>query len=150
MIVSFEQMLEKAKQGEPMVLAGAAAQDVDTIKAMAAAEEAGMIRPVLVGDIPTIERVMKEEGVTFRNSELVQADDMVEACAKAVELVRLGKADFLMKGLVDTNIFLKAILNKETGLPVHVAEDPLSAVAEGTGKVLSELAFLKKVTTTDA
>lgn len=52
MIVSFEQMLEKAKQGEPMVLAGAAAQDVDTIKAMAAAEEAGMIRPVLVGDIP--------------------------------------------------------------------------------------------------
>ena len=89
MIVSFEQMLEKAKQGEPMVLAGAAAQDVDTIKAMAAAEEAGMIRPVLVGDIPTIERVMKEEGVTFRNAELVQADDMVEACAKAVELVRL-------------------------------------------------------------
>ena len=119
MIVSFEQMLEKAKQGEPMVLAGAAAQDVDTIKAMAAAEEAGMIRPILVGDIPTIERVMKEEGVTFRNAELVQADDMVEACAKAVELVRLGKADFLMKGLVDTNIFLKAILNKETGLPVH-------------------------------
>ena len=42
MIVSFEQMLEKAKQGEPMVLAGAAAQDVDTIKAMAAAEEAGI------------------------------------------------------------------------------------------------------------
>lgn len=119
MIVSFEQMLEKAKQGEPMVLAGAAAQDVDTIKAMAAARGGGMIRPVLVGDIPTIERVMKEEGVTFRNAELVQADDMVEACAKAVELVRLGKADFLMKGLVDTNIFLKAILNKETGLPVH-------------------------------
>ena len=64
-------------------------------------------------------RKIKEEGVTFRNAELVQADDMVEACAKAVELVRLGKADFLMKGLVDTNIFLKAILNKETGLPVH-------------------------------
>lgn len=60
---------------------------------MAAAEKAGMIRPVLVGDVPTIERVMKEEGVTFRNAELVQADDMVEACAKAVELVRLGKAD---------------------------------------------------------
>ena len=125
MIVSFEQMLEKAKQGEPMVLAGAAAQDVDTIKAMAAAEEAGMIRPVLVGDIPTIERVMKEEGVTFRNAELVQADDkhyerhFSKVREKAVELVRLGKADFLMKGLVDTNIFLKAILNKETGLPVH-------------------------------
>ena len=64
-------------------------------------------------------RKIKEEGVTFRDAQLVQADDMTEACAKAVELVRLGKADFLMKGLVDTNIFLKAILNKETGLPVH-------------------------------
>jgi rod shape-determining protein MreB len=34
---------------------------------------------------------------------------------------------------------------KETGLPVHVADDPLSAVAEGTGRVLQELAFLKRV-----
>jgi rod shape-determining protein MreB len=34
---------------------------------------------------------------------------------------------------------------QETGLPVHIAEDPLSAVATGTGKVLQELAFLKRV-----
>jgi rod shape-determining protein MreB and related proteins len=45
---------------------------------------------------------------------------------------------------------LDKLLSEETGLPVHVAEDPLSAVAEGTGKVLSELAFLKKVTTMDS
>ena len=44
---------------------------------------------------------------------------------------------------------LDKLLSEETGLPVHVAEDPLSAVAEGTGKVLSELAFLKKVTSRD-
>lgn len=119
MIVSFEQMLEKAKHGEPMVLAGAAAQDADTIKAMAAAEKAGMIRPVLVGDLSVIRRVMQEENITFCNARLVQAADMAEACDKAVELVRRGEADFLMKGLVDTNIFLKAILNKETGLTVH-------------------------------
>lgn len=41
---------------------------------------------------------------------------------------------------------LDKLLSEETGLPVHVAEDPLSAVAEGAGKVLSELEFLKKVT----
>ncbi len=40
-------------------------------------------------------------------------------------------------------------LKEETGLPVHVAEDPLSAVGEGTGKALSEIAFLKAVTSTD-
>ena len=40
-------------------------------------------------------------------------------------------------------------LREETGLPVHVAEDPLSAVAEGTGKVLQEITFLKRVTNSD-
>jgi rod shape-determining protein MreB len=40
---------------------------------------------------------------------------------------------------------LDKLLSEETGLPVHVAEDPLSAVAEGTGKVLSEIKFLRQV-----
>jgi rod shape-determining protein MreB len=37
------------------------------------------------------------------------------------------------------------LVAEETGLPVHVADDPLSAVAEGTGRVLQELQFLKRV-----
>ena len=37
------------------------------------------------------------------------------------------------------------LISQETGLPVHIAEDPLSAVAEGTGRVLQELSFLKRV-----
>ena len=44
---------------------------------------------------------------------------------------------------------LDKLLREETGLPVHVAEDPLSAVAEGTGKVLNELSFLRKLTGSD-
>ena len=40
---------------------------------------------------------------------------------------------------------LNKLIRDETGLPVHIAEDPLSAVAEGTGKSLSELSLLKKV-----
>jgi len=40
---------------------------------------------------------------------------------------------------------LDRLLQEESGLPVHVAEDPLSAVAEGTGKALEELKFLKAV-----
>jgi len=43
---------------------------------------------------------------------------------------------------------LDKLLHEETGLPVHVAEDPLSAVAEGTGKVLSEISVLRRVTST--
>ena len=37
------------------------------------------------------------------------------------------------------------LLAEETGLPVHIADDPLSAVAEGTGRVLNELQFLEKI-----
>jgi rod shape-determining protein MreB len=60
-------------------------------------------------------------------------------------------ADLVDRGIVLTGggALLKGIdqlISEETGLPVHVAEDPLSAVAEGTGKLLDELDFLRKVT----
>ncbi|CAN5912486.1 rod shape-determining protein [soil metagenome] len=42
------------------------------------------------------------------------------------------------------------LLQEETGLPVHVADDPLSAVAEGCGRVLSEIEFLRKVSTSES
>ncbi|MBI5144859.1 MAG: rod shape-determining protein [Candidatus Omnitrophica bacterium] len=41
---------------------------------------------------------------------------------------------------------LDKLIAEETGLPVHIAEDPLTAVAQGTGKVLNEIRYLKKVT----
>jgi rod shape-determining protein MreB len=44
---------------------------------------------------------------------------------------------------------LDKLLSEETGLPVHVAEDPLSAVAEGTGRALQEIKFLRQVATAD-
>lgn len=44
---------------------------------------------------------------------------------------------------------LEKLLQEETGLPVHVADDPLSAVAEGAGRVLGEIEFLRKVSTSD-
>jgi rod shape-determining protein MreB len=43
---------------------------------------------------------------------------------------------------------LDKLLSEETGLPVHIAEDPLSAVAKGTGHILSNISYLKKVTVT--
>jgi rod shape-determining protein MreB len=63
-------------------------------------------------------------------------------------------ADLVDRGLVlaGGGALLRGLdkrLREETGLPVHVAEDPLSAVAEGTGKALQEIAFMKRVTNSD-
>lgn len=117
MITSYQQLLERARGGEPVRLVGAAAQDADTLLAMYEAEKAGIITPVLVGDTEEIARVIQAEGIEFRSAVVYHADSLEESAAKAVELIRTGKGDFLMKGLLDTNIFLKAIVNRETGLP---------------------------------
>ena len=117
MIRNFDELLERVRGGKPVRLVGAAAQDTDTITAMYEAERAGLITPILVGDTAEMERVMAQERLEFQNAVFVRADSLEESAARAVELVRGGHGDFLMKGLLDTNIFLKAIVNRETGLP---------------------------------
>ena len=85
-------------------------------------------------------------------------DSISEPIAAIVEAVRTTlercppelAGDLVDRGLVlaGGGALLRGLdqrLREETGLPVHVAEDPLSAVAEGTGKVLTEIAFLKRV-----
>lgn len=117
MITSYKELLEKATSTSRARLVGVAAEDADTILAMYEAEKIGLISPILVGNTQKIAQVLKQEQISFQNAELVHADSLEEAAALSVELIRNGKGDFLMKGLLDTNIFLKAIVNKETGLP---------------------------------
>ena len=94
--------------------------------------------------------------VTVTSSEVREA--MLDPLNTIVDSVRVTlercppelSADLVDRGIVLAGggallRGLDQLLMEETGLPVHVAEDPLSAVAEGTGKVLEELAFLKKV-----
>ena len=96
--------------------------------------------------------------IAVSSSEIREA--MSEPLAAIIESVRVTlercppelAADLVDRGIVlaGGGALLKGIdqlLREETGLPTHIAEDPLSAVAEGAGKVLGELAFLRKVTT---
>ena len=98
--------------------------------------------------------------ITITSQEVREA--MLEPLNTIVDSVRVTlercpperSADLVDRGLVLAGggallRGLDKLLSEETGLPVHVAEDPLSAVAEGAGKVLDELAFLKRVSNAD-
>ncbi len=98
--------------------------------------------------------------LTITSQEIREA--LLEPVSQIVESVRVTLERCppeLAADLVDRGIMLAGggsllrgidkLLAEETGLPVHVADDPLSAVAEGTGRVLNELHFLEKISATN-
>jgi rod shape-determining protein MreB len=98
--------------------------------------------------------------LTITSQEVREA--LLEPISTIVESVRVTlercppelSADLVDRGLVLAGggallRGLDKLLQEETGLPVHIAEDPLSAVAEGTGRALSEIKFLRQVASSD-
>lgn len=116
MIKNFKELMATAKQQKKMRLAIAAAQDADVLGAICKAAEIGLVDPILIGDVEMIKAIAKEEGVSIEGYELINEKDLEATARIAVKLVSDGKADFLMKGLIDTAILLKAVLDKEIGL----------------------------------
>ena len=99
-----------------MKLAVAAAQDEDVLIAVVKAAIDGIIEPILVGDEKEIMKIAKDNNLAIDTYEIIAADTLEASAEISVKLVSEGKADFLMKGLIDTSILLKAALNKEYGL----------------------------------
>lgn len=90
--------------------------DSHTIAAAAKAVELGLADVTLVGDETLIAEACKEENVDCGIFTVVHNPDELKSVAQAVQMIRDGLGDFLMKGLCSTDKFLRAILNKETGL----------------------------------
>ena len=90
--------------------------DSHTIAAAAKAVELGLADVTLVGDENLIAEACKEENVQTSLFNIVHNANEIASVAQAVQMIRDGQADFLMKGLCSTDKFLRAILNKETGL----------------------------------
>ncbi len=109
-------LVERAKGQTKKGLAVAACQDGEVLRAVHEAAQNGIVRPILIGDIEKTEKIAKELGISVEEYEKIETKDLVEAAKIAVRHVSSGKADFIMKGLIDTSILLKEVLNKEYGL----------------------------------
>ena len=90
--------------------------DGHTIAAAANAVKLGLVDVTLVGDENLIAQACKDENVDVSIFTIVHNPDEMKSVAQAVQMIRDGEGDFLMKGLCSTDKFLRAILNKETGL----------------------------------
>jgi phosphate butyryltransferase len=115
-ITRLEQMLEAVKSKPKKRLAAAFANDAHTIEAVHDAVQRGIVDATLVGDEPTIREKCGELGIDPARFVIVHEPVDAKAAAKAVALVRSGDCQILMKGLVSTDKYMRAILNKETGL----------------------------------
>jgi len=117
--------------------------DVSSLEALLEASDSGLAGSIIVGSIKEVNKSLSELGRELPDDiTVVNCEDPHEAALKAVSLVSSGQAGILMKGLIKSSIFLKAVLDKEVGLRSggvlsHVAvvhaprQDRLVAITDG-------------------
>ncbi len=116
MIKKLDEIIEQVRSISTMKLAVAAAQDEEVLHAVFDAKKEGIVEPILIGEIDKIKEIANALGESLEGVEVIEGTDLVDAAMKAVKMVSEGKADFVMKGILDTSILLKEVLNKEYGL----------------------------------
>jgi phosphate butyryltransferase len=125
MLRNFRELLIKARTCGEVTISVAVAQDKDALQAVKAAQDIGLARPILVGDAAAITPLLAEVGLQA-TTPLRHEPDINQAALTAAALVKTGEAQVLMKGLINSSDFLKAVLSAQAGLR--------------TGRLLSHLA----------
>ncbi|MGB2804540.1 MAG: bifunctional enoyl-CoA hydratase/phosphate acetyltransferase [Candidatus Zixiibacteriota bacterium] len=115
-MTTFDQLLSMVKGRERKRLAIASAEGGEIIEAVKLATEEKIVSAVLIGDQAKIKEMCSEKNLDLGQVEIINAPDPKLAAKAAVETVKQGKAEILMKGKVDTSTLLKAVLDKESGL----------------------------------
>ncbi len=136
---NFKQLLHTVSQMERRKIAVAMAQDSEVLLALHAAQSAGLAEAILIGDRREMERQAEKVNLDLKNYEMIDVKGEKESIREAVEVVRSGEAQVIMKGLCSTANFLKGILNKERGLR---AADLLSHLAIFESPNYSKLLFM--------
>jgi phosphotransacetylase len=112
----YEQLLARCRALEPVPTAVAHPCEETALAGAIEAGEKGLIVPILVGPAAKIQEIAAKHGIKLGDTRIVDAPHSHAAAAKAVELVRLGQAEILMKGSLHSDEFLGAVVAKETGL----------------------------------
>jgi phosphate butyryltransferase len=109
-----------------------AAHDPHVLEAMIAARREGLIDAYLIGDASLISKYLLEAGEVCEDYTIIDSPDNLTSVAKAIELVKAGEIDFIVKGILETAELMKQMVNKETGIvkpgaivcPVALVQSP--------------------------
>ncbi|HEX2840850.1 phosphate acetyltransferase [Hyphomicrobium sp.] len=112
----YERLIEVAKRMAALPTAVAHPCDETSLRGTIEAAEAGLIVPILVGPREKITKLSASMKLSISDYEIVDAAHSHEAASRAVELVRSGKAELLMKGSLHSDELLSAVANRDTGL----------------------------------
>ena len=112
----YNRLIAAAKNVPPLATAVAHPCDETSLRGALEAAEAGLISPILVGPKNKIEGVAQTSSLDLAEAEIVDAPHSHAAAEKAVELVRTGKAELLMKGSLHTDELLTEVVKRETGI----------------------------------
>ncbi len=115
--MNLDQLVMEVSKQPNKTIALAAAADKEVIEAVHKAIQKQLASFILYGDKQDIKRMLTDEGLTESSFlQIVHVESDQEASRLAVQAVRNGDADVLMKGMVSTSVILKEVLNKEYGL----------------------------------
>ncbi len=112
----FHALVARAQKHRPLKVAIAHPCDQVSLESAVAAARMKLIEPILVGPEQRIRAVAAEHGLDIGSFEIVDAEYSEQSAAKAVELVREGRAEALMKGSLHTDELMGAVVNRDTGL----------------------------------
>jgi phosphate acetyltransferase len=112
----YEQLLARCRHLDPIATAVAHPCEQSALEGAMEAGALGLITPILVGPARKIEEIANQIGISLGKTRIVDAPHSHAAAAGAVELVRKGEAELLMKGSLHTDELLGAVVARETGL----------------------------------
>jgi len=112
----YQRLLDFCKGLPPTPTAVAHPCDESSLRGAADAAKLGLIAPILVGPRARIEALAQQFGIDIAGLTIVDTPHSEASAAKAVELVREGKAEALMKGSLHTDELMAAVVRRETGL----------------------------------